>query len=91
MTTETNTLVEGSWELSQRPLSASVAQFGEVAVAYTEEPAGRTPRMLAPEQYPGVRDVDRDAGIVQMEDGRTVSLARFLGRQNLAQAFENRG
>jgi hypothetical protein len=77
------------WE---RPLSAQVA--GNAEVMFVEvaghEPSAEdpTPGYLPLEAMPGVRDVDRVAGLVRTEEGRTVSIAQFLGHGGLRSSLE---
>jgi len=62
---------------AQRPLSA------QVAARVREEP----PR-LALADYPGVRDIDYAAGLVQLESGNTMSIAAFFGRHAVQTSLE---
>ncbi len=75
-----------------RPLSAQVA--GNAEVMRLEVPGSettvntQTPLYPALEEMPGVRDVDRVAGLVRTEEGLTVSIARFLGHGSLKTSRE---
>jgi hypothetical protein len=66
-----------SWE---RPLSAQLGKNPELMfVEVVDKHAPLQTEYPALEDYPGVRDVDRMAGVVRLEDGRTQSIGNFLG------------
>ena len=68
-----------AWE---RPLSAQLGVKENAELMFVEAVDNRAPTQPeypALEDYPGVRDVDRMAGVVQLEDGRTQSIGSFLG------------